>query len=152
MPGVVRTSGSMKGIGTNGVGSRAEDAMQGRTPRGPEIVRGLHGGEQERQRLEAILETIAGRLSFTAAADRLGMTPQRLHMLRQQALQAALEALAPQPLGRPTKAARLGPEEIDALQRENERLQRELAASKLREEIAVVLPSRPRSGRGEKKR
>jgi len=124
--------------------------MRGRKPRGPEIVRGLKGGEQERQRLEAILDTVAGRRGVTEAADGLQMTPQRLHMLREQALQAALDALAPQPLGRPPKSAGSDEERINALQRDNERLQRELEASKLREEIALVLPGRPR--RGEKKR
>src|SRR5271156_2368221 len=74
-----------------------EPAMRGRKPRGPEIVRALKGGDQERQRLEAILDTVAGRLGVTEAADGLQMTPQRLHMLREQALQAALDALAPQP-------------------------------------------------------
>jgi hypothetical protein len=129
---------------------RAEDAMRGRKPRGPEFVRGLQGGAQERQRLEAILETVAGRLGIGEAAQQLQMTPQRLHMLREQALQAALDALAPQPLGRPQKSGESEQERIAALQRENERLQRELAATKLREEIAVVLPNRPR--RDEKKR
>jgi len=124
--------------------------MRGRKPRGPEFVRGLQGGAQERQRLEAILETVAGRLGISEAAEQLQMTPQRVHMLREQALQAAMDALAPQPLGRPPKSGGPDEERIDALQRENERLRRELAASKLREEIAVVLPGRPR--RGEKKR
>jgi transposase-like protein len=124
--------------------------MRGRKPQGPEIVRGLQGDEQQRQRLEAILDTVTGRLGVSEAAEQLQITPQRLHMLREQALQAALDALAPQPLGRPPKSGGSEQERIDALQRENERLQRELAASKLREEIAVVLPNRPR--RGEKKR
>jgi hypothetical protein len=125
-------------------------ARPGRKVRGPEIVRGLQGDPQTLARLQGILETVAGRLGFTAAAEQLGMTPQRLHQLRELALQAAADALAPQPLGRPSKSAASEPEQIAALQRDNERLARELAASKLREEIAVVLPSRPR--RGEKKR
>jgi hypothetical protein len=124
--------------------------MRGRKPRGPEIVRELEGDAQARERLERILDTLAGRLGMEEASDRLGITPQRLHMLREQALEAALAALAPQPLGRPAKSARPAQERIDALQRENERLQRELAASQFREEIAMVLPSRPR--RNEKKR
>jgi len=124
--------------------------MRGRTPQGPEIVRGLEGEPQARERLERILETVSGRLGITAASALLGITPQRLHMLRELALQAALDALAPQPLGRPSTSAESDQDQIDALRRDNERLQRELAASKLREEIAVVLPRRPR--RGEKKR
>jgi hypothetical protein len=125
--------------------------MQGRHAGGPEIVRELMGGEQERKRLEAILNTVAGRQKVTEAAAQLGITTQRVSMLRDIALQAALDALAPQPMGRPPKTARSDQERIDALLRENERLQRELAASKLREEIAVVLPNR-RQRRGEKKR
>ena len=124
--------------------------MRGRKPRGPEIVRQLEGPAQARQRLERVLDTLAGRLSVTQASAQLGITPQRLHMLREQALQAALDALAPQPLGRPPQSSGSEQERIDELQRENERLQRELAASKLREEIGLVLPQRPR--RGEKKR
>jgi hypothetical protein len=125
---------------------------RGRRPRGPEFVRGLEGDPRALARLERILETVSGRLGLTQASAQLGITPQRLHMLRQLALQAAADALAPQPLGRPTRSAESESEQeqIDALRRDNQRLQRELAASQLREEIAVVLPSRPR--RGEKKR
>jgi transposase-like protein len=129
--------------------------MRGRRPKGPEIVRALAGEAQARQRLEVILRTLTGELSFTAAARQLRITTQRLHQLREQALAGSLAALAPQPLGRPSKTAEPGPEQIDDLRRENERLQRELAASKLREEIALVLPSRPRPRprpEGEKKR
>jgi hypothetical protein len=124
--------------------------MRGRTPRGPEIVDSLQGDPRAKARLLAILQTMACKLNFTAAARRLQITTQRLHQLRQVALQAALQALAPQPMGRPSKAAASDPEQMDALRQEKERLQRELAATKLREEIAVVLPRRPR--RGEKKR
>ena len=124
--------------------------MQGRHAGGPEIARTLNGGEQERQRLEAILNTVAGRQKVTQAAAQLGISTQRLSTLRDIALQAALDALAPQAMGRPPKRARLDQERINALQRKIEDLEHELAASKLREEIALVLPRRPR--RGEKKR
>jgi len=124
--------------------------MRGRRPRGPEIVDELPGGEQERDRLKAILKTLTGQLRITEAAQKLNLTPQRVHMLRELVLQAGLEALAPQPLGRPPKAAAGSEQEqLNALQQENERLRRELAASKLREEVALVLPNRPR--RDEKK-
>jgi hypothetical protein len=129
--------------------------MRGRKPRGPEMVRGLKGGDpQARARLEVILKTLTGELDFTAAAQQLGITTQRLHQLRELALEASLEALAPQPLGRPPTSATAQSEQIDALRRDNERLQQELATSRLREEIALVLPRRPRPrrGAGEKKR
>ena len=110
----------------------------------------LEGTDEARVRLKAILETLAGQLGITEAAARLGLTPQRVHMLREQALEAALAALATQPLGRPPSAPASEQEQIDGLRQENERLQRQVAASKLREEVALVLPRRKR--RGEKKR
>jgi hypothetical protein len=45
-----------------------------------------------------------------------------LHQLRELALEASLEALAPQPLGRPPKSATSESEQMHALQRENQRL------------------------------
>jgi transposase-like protein len=124
--------------------------MRGRRPRGPEIVDELPGGEQERVRLKAILQTLTGQMGISAAAQQLGLTPQRVHMLRELVLHAGLQALAPQPLGRPPRATGSEQERLDVLQHENERLRRELAASKLREEVALVLPSRsqPSVGRG----
>ena len=56
--------------------------MRGRKPRGPEFVRELQGDAQARERLERILDTVAGRLGVSQAAEQLGITPQRLHMLR----------------------------------------------------------------------
>jgi hypothetical protein len=65
-------------------------------------------------------------------------------MLREEAFQAALEALAARPLGRPRQTPTPEQEQIDALKQANEQLQRELEASRLRDEIATVLPRRPR--------
>jgi hypothetical protein len=41
--------------------------MRGRKPRGPEIVRELEGDAQARERLERILDTLAGRLGMEEA-------------------------------------------------------------------------------------
>jgi transposase-like protein len=124
--------------------------MRGRKPPGPEFVHRLEGALDEKERLEMILQTVAGQISVEDASARLGITPQHFHMVRERALQAALGALAPRPSGRPRRPATAGQEQIDALAQENERLRRELAARRLREEIALVLPRRPK--RSEKKR
>jgi hypothetical protein len=124
--------------------------MRGRKPPGPEFVARLQGGAAAKQRLEAILQTVAQQLGVNAASARLGLTPQRFHMLRQQALQAALDALAARPGGRPRQTVTAEQEQIDALQQKLEQLRRELATSQLREQLAVLLPGR--SGPGEKKR
>jgi hypothetical protein len=123
--------------------------MRGRKAPGPEFVHRLDGAAHEKRRLEVILQTLTGRLGVAQASARLGVTPQRFHVLREQALQAALAALAAQPLGRPRQVPGPQQERIDALTADNQRLRRELEASRLREEIALVLSGR--HDRGEKK-
>jgi hypothetical protein len=123
--------------------------MRGRKPIGPELVQRLQGAAADKERLEVILQTIAGTLRVQEACRRLGISKQRLGVLRQQALQAALGALAPGVPGRPRPVPSAAQEQRDALAEDNERLRRELAASQLREELALLLPRRPE--RGEKK-
>jgi transposase InsO family protein len=127
--------------------------MRGRQPAGPEFVQRLHGSAQSKRRLEIILRTITGELSFTQAGATLGLTTQWLHRLRQQALQAAVEQLEPRPPGRPRRPAAAGAAPAE----EGERLRQELQAARLREEIALLLPGHvgqpapkkaPRAGSG----
>jgi hypothetical protein len=123
--------------------------MRGRQAPGPEFVQRLQGDAAVKRRLEVILSTVAGRRGVSEAAALLGITPQRFHALRQQALQAAVAALAPRPGGRPRRVATPPAEPVAELVQENERLRHELAACQLREEIALLLPGR--AGPGEKK-
>lgn len=117
--------------------------MRGRKAPGPEFVQRLPGEASAKRRLEVILQTVAGTLSVQEAAATLGVTTQRLHMLRQEALQAGVDQLTPRPSGRPRHTATPEQQRIAALEQELERLRRALAASQLRTEIAVVLPGRP---------
>jgi transposase-like protein len=116
--------------------------MRGRKAPGPEFVQRLEGGIEAKQRLQVILATMQGGLSVKAAAAQLGITPQRFHSLRQEALQAGVLALEPGAPGRPRRTATPEQERLEELAQENERLQRELEASRLRAEIAVLLPGR----------
>lgn len=126
--------------------------MRGRRPKGPgQLVKGLEGDAAQRERLELILLTVAGKLGVSEACARLGITPQRFHQLREECMQAALENLALRPGGRPSNKTLAHQEQLDALQQENERLRLELKASKLREEIALVLPGRGQQAQGKKK-
>jgi len=120
--------------------------MRGRRAPGPEFVRRLPGEANAKQRLEVILRTLTGQLGMGQASVQLGMTPQHLHMLRQAAFEAALAALAPRPLGRPRQRATPEQEQIHALERQIKQLQDELAASQLREQLAVLLPGRREPG------
>ena len=123
--------------------------MRGRKPPGPEFVHRLQGPRPAKQRLEVILQTLTGKLGVKQGAAQLGMSPQQLHLLRDQSLQGALDALAPRPVGRPRRTPAAAQEVIDALQRDNARLQRDLDASRVREQVALLLSGQ--RGRGEKK-
>lgn len=116
--------------------------MRGRKARGPECVRDLPGDAEAKRRLEVILRIIAGDLRVRTAAITLGISAQYLHGLRDEVLQASLAQLTPRPLGRPRRAATPEQQRIAELEAELERLRRELAASQLRTEIAVLLPGR----------
>jgi hypothetical protein len=120
--------------------------MRGRKPPGPEYVQRLHGSAASKHRAEIILQTLSGQLSFQEASALLGITPQRLHMLRQEGLQALVDQLEPRPLGRPPKASATAAPEATAL------VERELEAARLREEIALLLPGRAAAPAPEKKR
>jgi hypothetical protein len=118
--------------------------MRGRKLPGPEFVQRLQGSAASKQRAEVILRTLTGSLSFEEASAVLGLTPQRLHTLRQEALQALVDRLEPRPMGRPRQSATTAAEPEEALRRE-------LEAARLREEIALILPGRPRPAAPQKK-
>jgi hypothetical protein len=112
----------------------------GRKPAGPRIADRLEGSPVAKQRLEVILETIAGRLTVPEACERLGIGESRFHELRNQTLQATLEALEPCPLGRPTKPTSPEQAEVDGLQAELRRLHAELELAQVQLSLARIHP------------
>ncbi len=60
--------------------------MAGRKPIGPPLVRRLDGSEQAKDRMEVILQTIAGMMTIRQACDRLGIDEARFFQLRTEAL------------------------------------------------------------------
>jgi hypothetical protein len=113
--------------------------MRGRKPSGPAAVERLPSSPQARERLRVILETLAGSCRIGEACARLGVSAQRFEQLRTQVLQAGLDSLEPRPLGRPARAAPAAA--VAALQARVTALETELAAARVREEIALVLPA-----------
>jgi hypothetical protein len=124
------------------------DAMRGRKPAGPELVQQLEGSAAGKKRAEVILRTVAGQLSVAEASALLEITPQRLHVLREEGLQALVDQFEPRPMGRPRKEPGAT---VAALDAEIERLQQELEAARLREEIALLLPGRQVAAEAQKK-
>ena len=115
-------------------------AKTGRKPTGPQIVERLEGSPSAKQRLEVILETIAGQLTIPEACARLGIGESRFHDLRNQTLQVTLNTLEPRRLGRPSKPTSPEQGEIDALKAELDRVHRELAVADVQVRLAGIHP------------
>lgn len=112
----------------------------GRKPSGPQIAERLEGSPVAKQRLEVILETIAGRLTVPEACQQLEIGESRFHELRNQTLQATLEALEPRPLGRPAKPTSPEQVEIDTLKAELRHLHAELELAQVQVRLARIHP------------
>lgn len=111
----------------------------GRPTTGPAIVEGFQGSPQAKQRLRAILETLAGETSILAACDELEVGEARFHELRREALEACLERLEPRKRGRkprvepPPTAA-----EVAQLQERVRELEIQLAVTEGRAALAAA--------------
>ena len=118
-----------------------------RPPTGAKLVRALEGQEKAKERLEVILQTVAGELSIREACEELGVGEARFHQLRREALEGALAKLEPKARGRPKRAEPTPEAELIAtLEAEVDDLKTELLGSRLREELAVALPRRQKKG------
>lgn len=112
----------------------------GRKPLGPGLVEHLEGSQRAKQRLEVILETIAGQSTIDQACQHLGIKPAMFYRLRTEVLAAGLARLEPRPMGRPPQP--LTAEELKSaeLQDRVEELESEVKIASVREEIARVMP------------
>jgi len=114
--------------------------MAGRKPIGPPLVHRLEGSERAKERLEVILETVAGGLTVGEACDRLGIGEAMFFRLRTQALQAGLSRLEPRPIGRPPRPPSAEDERIARLEEELHEKELEQKALQTRLEIAQIMP------------
>ena len=111
---------------------------RGRPPLGSELVERLEGSPQAKDRLRAILRTLAGEISIPQACQELGIGLSRFHEMRGEVLQDMLLSLEGKPRGRP-------PEDqpdarVQELQQQVLALMTDLRASQIREELAIMLP------------
>jgi Spy/CpxP family protein refolding chaperone len=101
----------------------------------------LDGADAEKHRLRIVLETISGERSIEQACEELQVSDSRFHELRREALQAALDGLAPGAPGRPKHEDQAADRErLEAVERELRELKIELQASYTRTEIALAMP------------
>src|SRR5262245_42888356 len=112
--------------------------MRGRHAAGPEFVDKLTGDATAKQRLRIVLETISGQRRVTEACAELGISEQRFDELRASALQAAVTALEPKPLGRKPQPPE--DEELTRLRARVTDLEAQVKVSAVRAEVAAILP------------
>jgi len=113
--------------------------MERRRPCGAKLVERLEGSTNAKTRLRLILETLAGERTVSAAGQALGVSRRRFHDLRVQFLRVALDVLEPRPAGRPSRHQ--GEEvQLAKLEAEIQRLNIDLRAAQVREEIALAMP------------
>lgn len=114
---------------------------RGRPHEGPELVEKLDDCSQEaRQRLKVIFQTIAGVFTVDQACEILGIRRSAFNKLRSQFITSAVHLLEPRTPGRKKKIQTPEQQENQRLREENERLQFELKAQQLREEIGILMP------------
>ena len=114
--------------------------MRGRRPVGPEYAQQLAGSETAKLRAKVILETMAGTCRLKEACERLGISEQRFHQLREEMMTAAVKALEPGHAGRPAHTPTPAEEQVVALEQQLQDKEVELRAAKAREEIALIMP------------
>lgn len=114
--------------------------MRGRHPSGPEFVDQLSGDAAAKERLRVVLETLAGTCRVSEACQRLNISEQRFDQVRVEALQAALAALGPKPLGRPPRTPSPAEAEAEQLRARVAELEARLHVAAVRTEVAAILP------------
>lgn len=115
-------------------------ARRGRPPKGADLVDSLEASGEARRRLKVVLQTVTGELSVPEACERLGVCESRFHVLREEALSAALAGLEPKKAGRKPRQVPAEQEEIESLKAQIDDLRVELRFSQAREELAIGLP------------
>lgn len=114
--------------------------MAGRKPLGPALVAHLDGSTSAKERLELILETLAGQVTVVGACQILDISEAMFYKVRNRVLQICLEDLEPKPRGRPPQLSSAETERSAELAAEVATLERELKAQTVRLELAQQLP------------
>lgn len=110
----------------------------------PAIVARQDGSDAARARVAALLRLAAGDATVAETATALGISPQRLHELRERMIAGAVAAAEPRPPGRPRAEAAADPRDarIAELEAQNSRLRFDLECAFLRTELAMAFGDR----------
>ena len=114
--------------------------MRGRRPSGTEVVDRQEGSSIAKERVKAVLDTMAGNCRVEEACRRLGISEQRFRQLREEILAGALAGAEPGKPGRPARTATPAEEEIRALKEKLAAQEAGLRLAQARAELALTLP------------
>lgn len=117
--------------------------MRGRYPDGPEeLLEPLEGTPEDKQRVQAILETVFGSARVVQTCEQLGIGETRFRQLRERILQGALDGVRPRLGGRRRWHAVADVERIRELEQLLAERELELQQALVRTEVALILPQR----------
>ena len=114
--------------------------MLGRKTTGPKLAENTAGSPLAKQRLRLILETLSGQTSIPQACEALGIGEAMFHKMRTRFLDEASGLLEPRKPG--PQGEEISPEQarIEKLEKEVRELSISLEASRIRTELALVMP------------
>lgn len=112
-----------------------------RTPNVRRLIEGREGSELAKQRLALFIETLSGKCSVQDACAKLGVNEAAFHARRSKWLGEVLELLEPRKGGPKPRERTVSRTEVAELAEKIVDLERELKASQVREELAVVMPA-----------
>jgi len=114
--------------------------MLGRKTMGPKLAENAAGSALAKQRLRLILETVSGQIPIPQACEELGISEAMFHKMRTRFIDEAAGLLEPRKSG--PKAEEISPEQakIERLESQVRELSIDLEASRIRTELALVMP------------
>src|SRR5262245_13051992 len=119
----------------------------GRPTAGLHHIDQLEGSTDSKLRLKAILTTLTGEQTIVDACETLGIRCSRFHVMRHEALQAAISRLERHAPGRKPKAKAVDSALAD-LRRRTSMLEQDLVLARTQAEVSEILPGRGRRKRG----
>ncbi len=99
----------------------------------------VEGSSEAKLRMTMIVRTLSGEITVGKACERLRIGSSRFHVIRHEALQAAVERLEPRASGRPPREA--DPDRVRALEAQLAVLETEVRHERARAGIAVAASS-----------
>lgn len=112
-----------------------------RTPNVRRLLETREESELAKKRLALFIETLGGECSVRDACTELGVNEAAFHRMRGRWIAESLEGLEPRKSGPRPRGRTVPRAEVAELREKIVDLERELKASQVREELAVVMPA-----------